>query len=55
MTYNIPGGAIRWQIPDFLSDSNSNVCTFQRLLVKIAALKCNLENLGKSQGIQFLQ
>ena len=25
--YNIRSGAIRWQIPDFLSDGNSNVCS----------------------------
>ena len=34
MTYNIRIGAIRWKIPDFLSDSNGNVCIFHRLLVK---------------------
>ena len=26
--YNIPSGSIRWQISDFLSDDNSNVCSF---------------------------
>ena len=26
--YNIRSGAIRWQITDFLSDGNSNVCSF---------------------------
>ena len=28
MMYNIGSGAIRWQIPDFLSDSNNDVCSF---------------------------
>ena len=40
MKYNIRIGAIRWmQILDFLCDGNSNVCIFQRLLVKIATWK----------------
>ena len=26
MLYNTRNGAIRWQIPDFLSDENSNIC-----------------------------
>ena len=26
--YNIRSGAIRWQIPDFLSDGDSYVCIF---------------------------
>ena len=27
-TYNIPSDATSWQIPDFLHDGNSNVCSF---------------------------
>ena len=37
MTCNIGSGAIRWQIPDFLSDDNGNYCIFQRLLIKMAS------------------
>ena len=39
MMYNIHCGAIRWQIPDFLSGGISNVNIFQRLPVKIATWK----------------
>ena len=39
MMYNIRSGAIRWKIPDLLSDGNSNVCIFQHLLVKIVTWK----------------
>ena len=28
LMYNIRSGTIRWQMPDFLSDVNSNVCIF---------------------------
>ena len=42
--YNISSGAIRWQIPDFLSDDNSNVCIFpvdnyQNIHLKILTFK----------------
>ena len=39
MMCNIWSGAIRWQIPDFLSDDNSNVCILQQILIKIANSK----------------
>ena len=35
MMHNIRSGAIRWQIPDFLSDSDSNCLHFQPLVVEI--------------------
>ena len=49
MMYNIRSGAIRWQIPVFLSDGNSHVCIFQRLLVKIF----DLDDLGQSRSTIF--
>ena len=39
MAYNIRSVAIRWQIPDFLSEGNGNVHIFQRLAVKMATSK----------------
>ena len=39
MLYNIRNGVIRWQIPHFLSDGNSNVYIFPALLVKITTFK----------------
>ena len=44
MMYNIRSGAIRWQIHDFLSDGNSNVCQY---LTKCPDEKFDLENLGQ--------
>ena len=51
--YNIRSGAIRWQIHYFLSDGNSNVCIFQRLLVKIALENFNLESVGQGHEYNF--
>ena len=31
MMYNISSGAIQWQIHDFLSNGNSNVCIFSSM------------------------
>ena len=39
MMYNIRSGTIRWQIPDFLSDDNNNVCSFPTFTCKISTLK----------------
>ena len=55
MIDNIHNGAIRWQIPDFLSVGNSKVCIFQRWLVKITTWTNFRENLGKVHGVQFSQ
>ena len=53
MVYNIRSGAIRWQIPDFLSDGNSKVCVLQCLIVEIATSE--LENVSQGLGVQFSQ
>ena len=37
--YNIRSDAIRWQIPDFLSDGNSNVCIFPAFTCQNSHLK----------------
>ena len=54
MMYNIRGSAIRWQIHDFLSDGNSNVCSISRLLRDIGKInkmqKFALGNEGQVQG-----
>ena len=56
MIYNIRNGAIRWKIPDFLSDVNSNVCIFlQLLLVKKALEKIDLEIRGQAHDVQHSQ
>ena len=49
MMYNICSGTIQWQIPDFLSDGNSNVYIFQLLNVKTVTWKFDLQNLGQGQ------
>ena len=55
MMYNIRSGAIRWQIPYFLSDDNCNVCFISHLLQNIQKLRqiqdFYLENLG--QGHEY--
>ena len=55
MLYNIRSDAIQCQIPDFLSDGNSNFCIFHRLLVEIALEKFDFEKFGQCQGVQNLQ
>ena len=52
--YNIRS-AIRWQIPDFLSDSNSNICNFfLRFLLKIATSKvCPSKFRSRSRSTIF--
>ena len=53
-TYNIRSGAIRWQLPDFLSDGNSNVYSVSHRLRDMRKQeKCqnvDLENEGQVQG-----
>ena len=49
MMYNIRGGAIRWQIGDFLSDCNSNVCFISHHIRKTENDLFDLENKGQSQ------
>ena len=44
--HNIRIGAIRWLIPDSLSDGNGNVCIFPPWLVKYPLEKFDLEKLG---------
>ena len=51
MTCNFRGRGIRWKIPDFLSDGNSNVYISSVYLSKLSLEKCYLENLG--QGKEF--
>ena len=55
MMYNNCSGAIRWQIHDFLSDGNSNICSISTVCVIFANLaKCqnfDLENEG--QGLEI--
>ena len=55
MIYNIRSEAIRWQIPDFLSDGNSNVCIFIAFTYQNSHLKMKLENLGLGHGLQHSQ
>ena len=53
MMYNIHSGAIRWQIPDFISDGNSNVqhiCS--AYLSKQPLENFYLGNVGYSRGVQ---
>ena len=54
MMYNIRSGTNRWQIPDILSDGNSNVCSISNHLQDIHKWrKCqnfDLENEGQGQG-----
>ena len=58
--HNIRNGAIRWQIPDFLSDSNSNFCSISHHLQDIRKnnkiIKCKksveLENEDQCQGVE---
>ena len=53
MTYNIHSGAIRLQIPDFISDGNRNVCIIQRLLVKMATSKVWPWKISLQQGHEY--
>ena len=39
MTYNIRSGAIRWQMHDFLSDGNRNVCSISYRIRDIRKLR----------------
>ena len=65
MMYSIRTGVIRWQIPDFLSDGNNNVCSVSWDIPKskenakdvydifVNQEKCknfDLENEGQGQG-----
>ena len=57
MMYSICIGAFRWQIHDFLSDGNSNVCSISRRLLDLhkTRKKCketDLENEGQGQGVE---
>ena len=53
MMDSIRSGIIRLQMPDFLSDGNSNVCIFRTLICQNSQFgKFDLENLGKGQGVQ---
>ena len=53
MTYNIPSVAIRWQIPDFLSDDNNNVCSISHhLQFNKIVNNCDFENEGKGQRVE---
>ena len=47
MIRNIRSGTIPYQIPDFQSDGNSNVCIFQPIRVKYPFEMFDLENLGQ--------
>ena len=48
--YNIHIGAIRWQIPDFLSDDNSNVSSISHRLRDIRKWKSQNSDLENDQG-----
>ena len=56
MIYNVRGGVIRWQIHDFLSDDNSNICSISHRLRDIRKQeKCqnfDLENEGRCKGVE---
>ena len=53
MLYNIRSGAIRWQIPDFLSDDNSNVCSiYHHLQFKKIVNNCDLEKEDQGQRVE---
>ena len=52
MFYNERSVAIRWQIPDFLSDDNSDVCSiFHDILM---FLMFDLESSGQGHSVQHL-
>ena len=54
--YNNHSSAIRWQIPDFLSDQNSIVCIFSSVyLPKFPLEKFDLVNLDQGHGEQHSQ
>ena len=53
--YNTHSDAIQWQIPDFLSNGDSNVCIFSIYLLKLPPENIDLENLGQGHGVQFSQ
>ena len=56
MTYNIRSGVMRWQMPDFLSDGNSNVCSISHRLPNIRKSRklqdIDLENDGQGQWLK---
>ena len=54
MTFNIRSGAIRWQIPDFMSDRN-NILIFPAFACQNNHLKFDLENVGQGNRLQHSQ
>ena len=52
MTHNIHSGAIRWQMPDFLSDSNSNVCAISHRSRDISQINKNAKTLTLQMKIK---
>ena len=55
IAHKIRSCAIRWQIPEFISNSNSNICIFQRLLVYTAIWKVWPWKLRSRSWVQHSQ
>ena len=52
MTDSIRNGAIRWPIPDFVSDGNSNGCSLFHRIRKKNAKRFYLESEGQDQEVE---
>ena len=52
MTYNIRSGAVLWQIPNFLSDRNSNVCYISHILTS-KRLKMQTNTISITSEVRY--